>query len=142
MQWLTFTSGMTGNTNLFEEDAFWIEKFRELYLITRPSRSSTQSSATACRVFRPGLSTRSRRLLGRDGAHAPSSSPSIAIPILTITGHYDGDQPGALAYYREHMELRHRRRPRASHYPDHRTVGPRRHAHAEKEFGGLKFGDA
>ncbi len=29
----------------------------------------------------------------------------INIPILTITGHFDGDQPGALRYYREHMAV-------------------------------------
>jgi hypothetical protein len=28
---------------------------------------------------------------------------AIKMPILTMTGSYDGDQPGALAYYREHM---------------------------------------
>ncbi len=27
----------------------------------------------------------------------------INIPILTITGHYDGRQYGALEYYRRHM---------------------------------------
>ena len=26
------------------------------------------------------------------------------VPILSITGHYDGDQPGALTFYREHMQ--------------------------------------
>jgi hypothetical protein len=28
MQWLTFTSGVTPNTNLFGESSFWIQKFR------------------------------------------------------------------------------------------------------------------
>ncbi len=36
MQWLTFTSGVTPQQNLFEESSFWIEKFRELYLSHRP----------------------------------------------------------------------------------------------------------
>jgi hypothetical protein len=26
------------------------------------------------------------------------------IPILTITGHYDADQKGAMLYYRRHLE--------------------------------------
>jgi predicted acyl esterase len=40
MQWLTFTSGRTGNSNLFGESSFWIQKFREMYLaaLFLPSR--------------------------------------------------------------------------------------------------------
>ncbi len=28
----------------------------------------------------------------------------ISVPILTITGHYDGDQLGAFTYYKNHMQ--------------------------------------
>ena len=29
---------------------------------------------------------------------------ALSLPILTITGHYDGDQPGAFVYYDRHMQ--------------------------------------
>ena len=32
VQWLTFTSGVTPNRNLFGESSFWISKYRERYL--------------------------------------------------------------------------------------------------------------
>src|SRR5690606_37524511 len=64
----------------------------------------------------------------------------IEIPILTITGHYDGDQPGAFHYYRQHM--RSASPARETHYL---VVGPWDHAGTRtprKEIGGLTFGEA
>jgi hypothetical protein len=70
---------------------------------------------------------------------SPEQYDRIDIPILTITGHYDGDQPGAMEYYRQHM---------ASNSPvkdDHYLViGPWDHAGTrdpKTEFGGLKFSE-
>jgi len=71
------------------------------------------------------------------------SSPEydqINIPILTITGHYDGDQPGAMHYYRRHMQSSSPTRDK--HYL---IIGPWDHAGTRtpnKEFGGLTFGEA
>jgi putative CocE/NonD family hydrolase len=63
------------------------------------------------------------------------------IPILTITGHYDDDQPGALEYYRRHM--RHGTpKCRERHYL---IAGPWDHLGTRTpaaEVGGVKFGKA
>jgi uncharacterized protein len=63
------------------------------------------------------------------------------LPVLTITGHYDGDQLGALEHYRQHM--RHASATaREKHYL---IIGPWDHAGTrtpQKEVGGLTFGDA
>jgi hypothetical protein len=34
----------------------------------------------------------------------PEDYRRISIPILTITGDYDGDQAGAMTYYQRHMK--------------------------------------
>jgi putative CocE/NonD family hydrolase len=65
----------------------------------------------------------------------------LDLPILTITGHYDDDQPGAMEFYKRHMKLG-SDAARAKHYL---IIGPWDHAGTrtpKAEFGGWKFGDA
>jgi putative CocE/NonD family hydrolase len=65
----------------------------------------------------------------------------IRIPILTITGAYDGDQAGAMTYYRRHMESG-SADAKSRHYL---IIGPWDHAGTRtpnREVGGLKFGEA
>ena len=60
---------------------------------------------------------------------------------MTITGSYDGDQPGALTHYREYMKNA-SATGRARHYL---IIGPWDHAATRTpraEIGGLKFGPA
>ena len=62
-------------------------------------------------------------------------------PILTITGYYDGDQPGAMEYYRRHM--RHGSEAgKAQHFL---LLGPWDHSGTRiprQAFGGVDFGSA
>ena len=63
------------------------------------------------------------------------------LPILTITGHYDDDQPGAMEYYKRHM-LRASPAARGKHYL---LMGPWNHSGTrtpKTEFDGLKVGEA
>ena len=65
----------------------------------------------------------------------------LAIPILTITGSHDDDQPGALTHYREYMKNA-SARARARHYL---VIGPWDHAGTRTpsaQVGGLTFGPA
>ena len=48
----------------------------------------------------------------------------MSVPILTITGHYDGDQPGAFTYYKRHMQYG-TAEAKANHYL---IIGPWDHA--------------
>jgi len=64
----------------------------------------------------------------------------VDLPILTITGHFDGDQDGAMRYYREAMRYG---SPvaKAGHYL---VIGPWSHAgtrHPARSLGGLTFSD-
>jgi putative CocE/NonD family hydrolase len=73
---------------------------------------------------------------------SPPQYKQIHIPILTITGSYDDDQAGALAYYKEHMRYG-SDEAKTEHYL---IIGPWDHFHtcieSTKEVGGLTFGDA
>ena len=140
MQWLTLVSGVTGNNNLFGEQAFWIEKFRELYLNHLPFRELDRVVGNDSTCFQTWLQHPTLDPYWERLALTPADYDRIDIPILTISGHYDGDQPGAMHYYQCHMASASPARER--HYL---VIGPWDHAGTRtpnKEFGGLKFGDA
>jgi hypothetical protein len=140
IQWFTFTSGVTGNANLFGEQAFWIEKFREMYLNHRPFSELDQIVGNCTTHFQTWLQHPTPDAYWDRLALSPEDYDRINIPILTITGHYDGDQPGAMHYYQQH--IRSGSPAREQHYL---IIGPWDHAGTRtpnKEFGGLKFGDA
>src|SRR6266851_536445 len=65
----------------------------------------------------------------------------ITLPILTITGQYDGDELGALSFYRDHLANA-SPAARAKHFL---IVGPWDHAGMRtptNEVGGVEFGSA
>jgi putative CocE/NonD family hydrolase len=141
ISWLTLTSGKPSNFNLFGESAFWAQKYYELYKGHRPLRELDEVSGNTSTFFQTWMDR------AIPGAYWDVALPQeehyrkIDIPILTITGHYDGDQKGALGYYREHMRFG---QPEAvrEHYL---VIGPWDHggtAKPRKEVGGVKFGDA
>jgi putative CocE/NonD family hydrolase len=140
MQWLTLTSGVTGNFNLVSEQSFWIEKFREMYLDHRPFKELDQIVGNSSKHFHTWLQHPTQDEYWDRMSLSSPEYDQINIPILTITGHYDGDQPGAMHYYRRHMQSSSPARDK--HYL---IVGPWDHAGTRKpskEFGGLTFGEA
>lgn len=140
MQWLTFTSGVTGNNNLFGEKSFWIEKFREMYLNHRPFKELDQIVGNSSKHFQTWLQHPTQDAHWDRVSLSSAEYDRINIPILTITGHYDGDQPGAMHYYHQHM-----RSSSTAVKQHYLVIGPWDHAGTRtpnKEFGGLTFGEA
>jgi uncharacterized protein len=141
MQWLTFTSGSTGNSNLFGESGFWIQKFRAMYLGQRPFNTLDQIVGNTTTVFQKWLQHPAYDSYWQSMAPTREQYARINVPILTITGDYDADQPGAMSYYREHMKYGNAE-SKARHYL---IIGPWDHPGTrtpKKEVGGLTFGDA
>ena len=71
---------------------------------------------------------------------SPDELRQLDLPILTITGYYDGDQPGAMQYYHDHM--RHGSEGAKAHH--FLILGPWDHGGTRfprQEFGGYEFGD-
>ncbi len=141
MQWLTFTSGVTPQQNLFGESSFWIEKFRELYLNHRPYKDLDKIVGNDSTLFQKWITHPTFDAYWQKLDITSEQYKQINIPILTITGHYDGDQPGAMTYYRDHMKYG-TEEAKAKHYL---IIGPWDHAGTrtpKKEVGGLTFADA
>lgn len=141
MQWLTFTSGVTGNTNTFGNSAFWTAKFTQLYLNHTPFENLDRVVGNTSTVFRKWLDHPIPDSYWNAMAPTVDDYKRIDIPILTITGHYDGDQPGAMTYYLRHMQYG-APSGKGKHYL---IIGPWDHPGTrtpKKEVGGLTFGDA
>jgi putative CocE/NonD family hydrolase len=141
IQWLTYTSGRTKNVGLFNEGSFWSQKFKEAYLSERPFRELDQLVGNPSPVFQRWLSHPTVDDFWKAMNPTPEQFAKIDLPILSITGHYDGDQFGALTYYRDH--LRHASpAARDKHYL---IIGPWDHAGTRTpnpQVGGLTFGQA
>jgi uncharacterized protein len=141
MQWQTLTSGATGNATLFGDHSFWIAKFQELYRSGRPFKELDQIVGNSTTHFQTWLQHPTPDAYWQQMWLTPEEYARIDLPILSITGHYDGDQPGAMYYYRQHMQYG-SEQAKANHYL---VIGPWDHAGTRtpnREFGGLKFGEA
>jgi uncharacterized protein len=141
MQWLTFTSGHAAQEKIFGDDKFWAAKFRELYESHRAFKELDTLLGNPSAIFQIWIA---HPLVD---AYWDSYNPTaeqfakIDLPILTITGQYDGDQPGAFTYYREHFAHA-SAHAKAQHYL---IIGPWDHAGTrtpQAEMGGLKLGSA
>ena len=141
IQWLTYTSGRTSQDQLFGDSTFWATKYREWFESGRPFRELDAIIGNPSPIFQEWIQH------PHPDAYWDSYNPTaeqyakLSIPILTITGSHDDDQPGALTHYREYMKHA-SPEGRARHYL---VIGPWDHAGTrtpKAEFGGLKFADA
>ena len=141
IQWQTLTSGSTGNQNIFEQEEFWHEKFWELYSDHRPFVELPEVVGNLTTDFLDWTAHPMKDAYWDAMNPTEAEYARISLPILTITGHYDGDQPGAMEYYKQHMKLG-SEEARAKHFL---IIGPWDHAGTrtpQAEFAGWKFGKA
>ena len=130
MQWFTLTSGRAAQNNLFGDQKFWRTKFLEAY--------KKHIAFKSLDSFVGNPSANFQRILKHPMADAYYDAmvptieqfKKITVPILTITGQYDGDELGAMTFYRDHI-ANCLSRDAGETFSDHRPVGPRRHAHAD-----------
>jgi putative CocE/NonD family hydrolase len=140
-QWLSFTSGVTSNANLFGAAAFWGAKTREYYDGHQAFKEYDRIVGNPSALFQKWLQHPIPDAYYDAMVPSPEQYKRIQFPILTITGHYDGDQPGAFTYYKRHMEYG-TTEAKQNHYL---IIGPWDHAGTrtpKREVGGLKFGEA
>jgi len=141
MQWLTFTSGHTGNEKTFGNDAYWTAKSRELYKAHNAFDDFDKLVGNPSPIFQKWLQHPTPDAYYDAMVPNPDQYKKFSLPILTITGHYDDDQPGAFTFYKRHMEYG-SAEAKANHYL---IIGPWDHAGTrtpKREMGGLKFAEA
>ena len=141
VQWLTFTSGHAAQDKIFGDEAFWKNKDRRWFESGTPFKEFDTQIGAPSSIFQRWIQHPHADAFW--DAYNPTAEQyaRLGIPILTITGSYDGDQPGALTHYREYMKNA-SAEGRARHYL---IIGPWDHAATRTpraEIGGLKFGPA
>jgi len=141
VQWLTFTSGRAVQDNLFSDQKFWRTKFLDAY------KKHISFKLLDSFVGNPSVNFQRTLKHPTPDAYYDAMVPTreqfqkIILPILTITGQYDGDELGALSYYRDHLANA-SPEARAKHFL---IIGPWDHAGTRTptdQFGGVKFGPA
>jgi putative CocE/NonD family hydrolase len=139
VQWFTLTSGRAAQDNLFGDQKFWRTKFLDGY--------KKHVAFKDIDTFIGNPSKNFQRILKHPmvDAYYDAMLPTreqfqkITQPILTITGQYDGDELGALTFYRDHMANA-SPEARAKHFL---IIGPWDHAGTRTptdEVAGVKFG--
>ena len=139
VQWFTHTSGHTGQLNLFGDSKFWRTKFLDAYKKHIAFQTLDSFVGNPTQNFQRVLKHPTPD--GYYDAMSPSVEQfkKLSMPILTITGQYDGDELGAMLYYRDFMANA-SPEARAKHFL---IIGPWDHAGTRTptdEVGGVKFG--
>lgn len=138
---LTYISGKTGNTNLFNESAYWFSKYAELFRDHRPFSELDKITGNETTMFRNWLKHPTYDAYWKSMNPTAEDFKKITLPILTITGHYDDDQLGNMTHYRNFMT----HASAEARSKIHLVIGPWDHAGTrtpQPEVGGVKFGPA
>lgn len=141
MQWLTFTSGRASQDRIFGDDAFWRGTNAAWFESGAPFKELDTQLGNPSRTFQEWLAHPQVDEYWDSYNPTADQYAKLSLPILTITGSYDGDQPGALEHYRNHMKHA-TPEARARHFL---IIGPWDHAGTrtpQAQFGGLTFGPA
>ena len=141
VQWLTYTSGHTPQPNLFGDSKFWRAKFLEAYQKHLPFKELDSFVGNPSVNFQRFLQHPALDNYWKAMVPDKEQYQKLTLPILTITGQYDGDELGALTFYRNHL---------ANAFPETRAkhfliIGPWDHAGTRtptEEVSGVKFGAA
>ena len=140
-QWLTLTSGKTGQLNVFGDQPFWNAQYLRLAQSGAAFRGFDSQMGNPSRIYQEWVSHPDVDAYW--DAYNPTAAEyaALTIPILTITGMYDDDQPGALAHYSRYMQAA-SPEGKARHFL---VIGPWNHEGTrtpQADFGGLHFGPA
>ena len=141
MQWLTFTSGHAGQEKIFGDDKFWIAKYRQMYEAHAAFKQFDTLLGNPSPIFQTWVAHPQMDAYWDSYNPTDAQFAALDLPILSITGQYDGDQPGALTFYRRHLQHA-SAHAKARHYL---VIGPWDHPGTrtpQADVGGLRFGPA
>ncbi len=101
--WLGFVAGSAMNPNFYTDSQYWRKRELASYRDHIPFNEYDIFIGMPSKHFQAWVKTLSEPEAWASTAWKPTDYERMQMPILTITGHYDGDQPGALRYFREHQ---------------------------------------
>ena len=122
-RWLAFTSGRASQGSLFGDNEYWNDKYLRLYREHRPFADLDEITGISSRIFDRWMQHPHLDAYWKEMTPPAERYAQFDAPILTITGHFDGDQAGALRFYRRHMQ----RGPAAGTERHYLLMGPWSH---------------
>lgn len=139
LRWLQFVQGHALNEGIFESTGLWRNALRQLVAQKGAFKDYETVSGAIGTVFGTWIRHPREDAFWQAMTPQPADYAKLRIPILTVTGHYDADQRGAMAYYTRHM---------ASGAKDviarhSLVIGPWNHSGTRRptpEMGGVSFG--
>ncbi len=139
IQWLTSTSGVTQNSNVSgDAESVWKPAYERLFREHRAFRTLDTLVGNPSENFQTWVAHPTYDDYWKSLAPADGDYTAFDLPILTITGHYDADQIGALEFYRRHAA-----HGSATGFEKHYLlIGPWTHGgcvHPSATFRGLTF---
>ncbi len=136
-----YVSGRSLNTGFFRNEDYWSGKMLEQYAAYRPFSELDHALGLAADDWWMLDAQGQRKSMFDvwldhvgDAAFNLAAEPKAAsyermnFPVLTVTGYYDGDQPGALHYYRNYVA----HAPAAAIAQLHLVIGPWDHFGAQE----------
>lgn len=104
VQWLTYTAGKASQTSMFSDSALWNGLWKDRFKKGLPHNGIETVLGSEHPMLRQWIANPEAG--GHYDAYGPVGKEFAALdfPILTITGSYDDDQPGALAFYNDHLK--------------------------------------
>lgn len=141
MQWLTLTSHRSSQWSIYDDHSYWDRLYLELFKSGAPFRQLDRLSGNLDTVFPQWVQHPHPDAYWDRFNPTPEQYARLSIPILTVTGSNDGEQPGALGFYRQHMRYGNAE-AKQRHYL---VIGPWNHAGTripKAEVGGVTFGPA
>lgn len=105
MQWLILVGGRTAQDRIFNgNEQFWRGRLRDFLESGARFDTLDQFLGYPSPIFHEWLAHPHEDTYWDGYNPTADDYAHIRIPILTITGIYDADQPGALAHYRRHLQ--------------------------------------
>jgi uncharacterized protein len=139
-QWVALVSGRTANNNWFGDHQYWEGIYQRLVREGVALRKVDQLSGNPSGIVQEWLDHPAVDSYWDALSPTAAQYGAITIPTLTIAGHYDADQAGALEHYRRHGLY-----SRSHGARDYLLLGPWDHEGTRepaRELSGLDLGAA
>jgi uncharacterized protein len=103
-RWMSYVGGKTSNPELFSDESYWRRKYHDAQTQGVSFSHLSEFCGITPKIFKRWLSHPTFDDYWREMMPSSEDYSKFNIPIMTITGHFDDDQPGAMTYYLNHKK--------------------------------------
>ena len=141
IRWLSTVTGRNFQEKIFSDNGYWRTVLRRQHETGTPFRRLDSNAGLPSDVFQEWLDHPEQDDYWDSFNPSQEDYRKMQLPVLTVTGVYDGDQLGALAHYQRHTQ----NAPSAARTQHYLVIGPWNHAgctYTSDEVDGVKLGPA